>query len=90
MWIQGLLQWLVYIQKAGVPKLAARSDVIPQRPQKWKAGKKLRQKNAQGILQYDVSIVSARYDNERRSWMYTLKDYRNQLIAGETKETMLG
>lgn len=71
-----------------------RADVDPRplakRPRKHTNGKKLRKKNAQGIPQYDVSIVSARYDNERHSWMYTLMDWRNESIFGETEETMLG
>ena len=46
-------------------------------------------KNAQGIPQYDVSIVSARYDDTRHSWMYTLKDFRGEPIAGETAEMQL-
>ena len=90
MWIQDPLQRLAYNQKAGTLKLAVRSDLIRQRPRKHADGKTLRKKNAQGILQYIVSIVSARYDNSRHSWMYTLNDYANERIAGETEETKLG
>ena len=67
-----------------------RSDLVPQRWRKYGDGKKLRMKNAQGILQYNVSIESARYDPAQHSWMYTLKDWQNEQIAGETKETELG
>lgn len=71
-------------------KLAVRSDPIPQRPRKYADGKKQRMKNGQGILQYVVYIVSARYDNTRHSWMYTLKDWQNMPIAGEKEEIQLG
>lgn len=64
--------------------------MVPQRPRKWEDKKKLRKKNAQGILQYDVTIVSARYDDKHHSWMYTLDDWHNERIPGETAETMLG
>lgn len=62
----------------------------PQRPKNFKYGKKLWKQNAQGIHEYEVSIVSARYDNVRHSWMYTLKDWKNERVAGETEETKLG
>lgn len=70
--------------------LAVKSDLDLQRPRKWADGKKLRKKNAQGILLSNVSIVSARYDYESHSWMYILNDWQDQRIDGETKETMLG
>ena len=70
--------------------LAVSSDLVPQRQRKFKDGKQLMKKNAQGILQYNVSIVSARYDSEHHSWMYTLNDWRNERIPGETTEKMLG
>ena len=60
---------------------------FPQRPRKWKEdGQKVRKKNAQGIPQYEVFIVSARYDKERHSWMYTLDDWKHERIDGETEE----
>lgn len=67
-----------------------RSDLFPQRPRRFADGRKLRKKNAQGILQYNVSIVSARYDDERHKWMYTLKDWLDRLLDGEAEERMLG
>lgn len=91
MWIEDLsYRWVKYKQRARTQKSAVRADVDSQRPQKFTVGKKLRKKNAQGILQYNVSIVSARYDKARRSWMYTLKDWQNEGIDGETEETKLG
>ncbi|KAL9134428.1 MAG: hypothetical protein Q9175_004387 [Cornicularia normoerica] len=72
----------------------SRADVDPRplvsRPRKHGDGKKLRKQNAQGILQYNVSVVRARYDHVRHSWMYTLNDWQNEPIAGETEETKLG
>lgn len=72
----------------------SRADVDPKphvaRPRKYADGKKQRMKNGQGILQYVVYIVSARYDNTRHSWMYTLKDWQNMPIAGEKEEIQLG
>lgn len=67
-----------------------RSDLVPQRKRKYADKKKLRKKNAQGILQYSVSIVSARYDDVRHKWMYTLNDWQNERITGETEEKELG
>ena len=67
-----------------------KSDLVPQRPRKWKEdGKKLRRKNDQGMLQYEVFIVSARYDKGRHSWMYTLDDWKHERIPGETEEKLL-
>ena len=42
-----------------------------------------------GILTYEVTVVSAEYDNQRHTWMYTLKDYRGDPIVGRTPETEL-
>ncbi|MCJ1371567.1 hypothetical protein MMC20_002785 [Loxospora ochrophaea] len=53
-------------------------------------GKKLRKKNLKGILDTDVIIASAEYNRQSHSWMYTLKDRRGDLIAGQTAETQLG
>ena len=64
-------------------------DLVPQRERKWGDGKKLQKKDAQGIPKYVVYIVSARYDNGQRTWMYTLNDWKNERIAGETPERML-
>ena len=76
-------------QKAEILKQVVRSDLVPQRPRKWKDGKKQRKKNDQGIPQYEVFIVSARYDKERHSWMYTLDDWNHERIDGETEEKLL-
>ena len=46
--------------------------------------------NAQGILEFDVSVVSARYDDQQRKWMYTLNDWKNERIPGEVPEGKLG
>lgn len=79
----------MYNQNAGILKSAVRSDLVPQRPRKYADKKKLRKQNAQGVPEYNVSVVSARYDDVRRSWMYTLKDWEDKPIAGETEETKL-
>ena len=67
-----------------------KSNLGPQRPRKYIDGKKLRKKNAQGILQYNVSIVSARFDNTRHAWMYKVKDWQDQPMTEEVEETKLG
>ena len=38
---------------------------------------------------HDVSIVSARYDDQAHKWMYTLNDWENARISGETEEKEL-
>ena len=65
-------------------------DMRLQRKRKYPDGKKVRKKNAQDILEYDVHVVKARYDEERRSWMYTLTDWEQKELPGETEETRLG
>ena len=52
-------------------------------------GDKTRKKNPQGIAEYDVHVVSARYDEERATWMYTLTDWEQKEMLGETEETGL-
>lgn len=61
-----------------------------QRPRRFPDGKKTRKKNAQGILAFDVHVVSARYDEKEKSWMYTLEDWQQNPLPGETEETKLG
>ncbi len=46
--------------------------------------------NAQGIFEFEVTVVSARYDNINHKWLYKLVDYKQQPIAGETPEVELG
>ena len=46
-------------------------------------------KNAQGIFEYDVVVVSAVYDTITHKWMYTLKDLGSEPIDGQTAETEL-
>ena len=90
MWIQSLFHRRVYVPTAGVLEFAVISDLVLQRPRKYEDEQNLRMENAQGILEYDVSVVSARYDEEQHKWMYTLNDWQNERIAGETPETKLG
>ena len=61
-----------------------------QRARKWVNGKILMKKNAQGIFEFEVTVFSARYDDTRHRWLYTLLDYKDQPIAGETPEVELG
>lgn len=61
-----------------------------QRPRKYPDGKKIWKKNAQDLFEYEVHVVSARYDEERQSWMYTLTDWEKKALSGETDETRLG
>ena len=68
---------------------AVNSDLVSQRPRKHDDEKKLRKKNSQGLFVHDVSIVSARYDDQEHKWMYTLNDWQNVRIPGETQETEL-
>ena len=60
-----------------------------QPDQKFPNGKKVRKENLQGILEYDVHVVSARYDPECKEWMYTLTDWEKNALPGETEETKL-
>ena len=46
-------------------------------------------RNSQGLFVHDVSIVSARYDDKAHKWMYTLNDWQNARIPGETEEKEL-
>lgn len=43
-----------------------------------------------GILQWNVTVVDATYDEGRHQWMYKLKDYQQLPVGGWTKETDLG
>lgn len=47
-------------------------------------------RNSQGLLAYDVTIISAEYDRGSHRWLYTLDDYKGERIDGTTKETDLG
>ena len=67
-----------------------RTELVLQRDRKYENNKRLRKKNAHGVLQYIVTTVSARYDDEKHRWMYTLNDWQIQRIAGETPEKELG
>ena len=53
-------------------------------------GERIRKANSQGIFEYVVNVVSARYDEERKEWMYKLTDWEGKAMSGETAETMLG
>ena len=65
------------------------SNLVSQRPRKHEDGKKLRKQNASGIFEFDVSVVRARYDDQAHKWMYTLNDWQNARIPGETQEKEL-
>ena len=39
---------------------------------------------------YDVTIVSAAYDDSKKTWLYTLKDHKLEDIKGTTPEDELG
>ena len=47
-------------------------------------------RNKHGIFDYDVTVVSAKYDGVKHKWLYTLKDYNNEPIAEPVAETELG
>ena len=72
------------------PNHQIKPNITFKRPQKYPIGKKLRLKNEHGIYEYDVSIVSARYDDQQHKWMYTLEDYKLDPIEGEKPENALG
>ena len=57
---------------------------------KFLAGDKIKKENPQGLLVYDVHVVSARYDEGKKEWMYILTDCKQNALAGETEETKLG
>lgn len=61
-------------------------NVLVQRPQRFKEGARLWQKNAFGHPQHQVTIVSCRYDDAKHEWMYVLKDVHGMRIGGETAE----
>ena len=67
-----------------------RPNLSSQRARKWPDGKTLMKQNAQGIFEYEVTVVSARYDKTNHKWLYKLSDYNQQPIAGETPEIELG
>lgn len=46
--------------------------------------------NEQGFFEYEVIVVSARYDITNHKWLYKLLDYKQQPIDGETPEIELG
>ena len=50
----------------------------------------MRKKNSQGLFVYDVTVVSAEYDQANHRWLYTVVDCKGQPIAGHTKEIDLG
>lgn len=92
MWIGSHLQILsrlVYICKLKFRHSQKKSKRKLQRPRKHSDGTKLRLKNAYGIFEYDVTIVSAKYDGAAHTWMYTLKDYDLKPIAKQYPETDL-
>ncbi|KAL8628458.1 hypothetical protein Q9189_005817, partial [Teloschistes chrysophthalmus] len=60
-----------------------------QRERRWKNGKKLRKKDSKGILQWDVTVVDATYDEGRHQWMYKLKDYQQLPIADKNDHTIM-
>ena len=61
-----------------------------QRPRKFSDGHMTMKMNPQGILEYDVHVVNARYDKKRKEWMYKLTDWEGKAMSGETEETKLG
>ena len=67
-----------------------RSNRSLQRDRKFENGERPWLKNAQGVYDRAVTVVSARYDSVNNTWMYTLKDRNMQTISGEFVETRLG
>ncbi|KAL2040233.1 hypothetical protein N7G274_007136 [Stereocaulon virgatum] len=61
-----------------------------QRARKWPNGKTLMMKNPQGIFEYEVTVVTAKYDNVDHRWLYTLNDYNGEQINEEVPEVKLG
>lgn len=57
---------------------------------KFLAGDQIKKMNAQGLLVYDVHVVSAKYNEGKKEWMYTLTDCERKALPGETEETKLG
>lgn len=43
-----------------------------------------------GLFDWEVIVVSARYDQGLQSWMYTLETWLNETVPGETEEARLG
>lgn len=80
----------VRLKDKATTKYLFRPNRSLQRPRKFPDGRKIRKKNSSNILEYDVHVVKARYDEELQSWMYTLTDYEQKALSGETQETMLG
>ena len=65
-------------------------DMSLQPDREFANGETIRKANPQGILEYVVHVVSARYDEERKEWMYKLTDWEGKAMSGETDETKLG
>ena len=65
-------------------------DMSMQPEREFSNGKRIWKQNTQGILEYVVHVVSARYDEERMEWMYKLTDWEGKAMSGETEETKLG
>jgi hypothetical protein len=47
-------------------------------------------KNPQGIFEFEVTVVTARYDNAEHRWMYTVNDYKGNQLKDEVPEVKLG
>ena len=58
-------------------------------PRAFSDGEKAQKANQAGIYEYIVYVVSARYDEERKEWMYKLTDWERKAMPGETEETKL-
>ena len=65
-------------------------DMSLQPGREFSDGDTTRKQNPQGIPEYVVHVVSARYDEERKEWMYKLTDWEGKAMSGETGETKLG
>ena len=64
-------------------------DMSLQPEREFSDGDRVMKANPHGIYEYEVNVVSARYDEERQEWMYKLTDWEGKAMSGETEETKL-
>ena len=50
---------------------------------------KIQKMNEQGIYEFYVYVVSGRYDEGKKEWMYKLRDWKKEEMSGETPEGSL-
>ena len=65
------------------------SDLSQPPEQKFRPGMKLLKENEHGIFEFVVYVVSGKYDEGKKEWMYELTDWKKEEMSGETPEGSL-